>query len=873
MPALNAGTPDPKQPTPSEPSNIWSSSPVESLSETADRVRALHQTVLQTGSFSVIVTDVNGIIQVFNVGAQRRLGYDEVDVINKVTPAIFADPVELTERAHELSVEFDTTITPGFDVISYQAAHGGEQVHHLTGVRKDGEHFPAIVSVTALRDATQQIIGFLLIGTDGTPRDEAVVQVKLDGQRRDRFFTRSVIESTVNALFTLSPEGVIMDVNECMTTLIGRTRDDLIGLPFRECLTEPAAAAAFNRRVLAEERVSDCRLTVRDGRGVTLEVSCNAVLYRDSNRDMRGIFVSMRGIHGRKVVHEPRKADPVAEVETPNMTKVAGELARPLTSIVKLSEILKDGILGELSDRQQTSADAIFQTGQHLVEMLNDLINLAHLQSGRVPLIVTDVYVESMLYLCLVRLREQSSNHTVGFDVTVSEEARCFPLDVSVTMQILSNVLSNAVRASDSGARVAVQARVVPRTKVGTMTESWPMKILPVEAPDSDEYLEISVQDAGTGIPTDQIPKMFDAFSSSHASPHGFENTGLGLAVVKELAQRYGGTVGIASARGDGTLFVVWLGRRPVTAPTGSETATDSGSTTLDTFVPPMSESAPVHPPKSLSPNLEFTDETLVEGILTRHLPEHSRIALVIESDARTTAWLRLLLTGEGYTVVHAPDGERGLKLASQLSISLITLDVLLPGIDGWGLLAQLRSWPELNKVPVVVIAGLVDMSFALSQGATAVLEKPITRADLRQSLNLLGLRTARARAINILVMDMNESTAKLVAAHLKPPHFQVAFLGSCAGAQAIALKLQPELIVVNLLMDNQTGFAVVRALQKDPVTACIPLLVMSGATLTREERDALQAHPEQPVHLIMTPEFNAVAFIAEIKNALSYRR
>jgi len=872
---MSAGSHEPQTPAPSEPSGKWTSSPAETISEAADRLRALHQAVLQTGSFSVIVTDAEGIIQVFNVGAQRRLGYDEVDVISKVTPAIFADPIELTERAQEMSAEFNTTIAPGFDVLSYQAAHGGEQVHHLTGVRKDGEHFPAIVSVTALHDATQQIIGFLLIGTDDTPRNEAETQLKLDGQRRERFFTRSVIESSVNALFTLSPAGVILDVNECMTTLIGRTRDELVGLPFRECLTEPVAGDEFNRRVLADDRVTDCRLAVRDGSGVMLQVSCNAVLFRDSTREMRGIFVSMRGVHASVPVHAPRKADPVSQVETRNLTQVAGDLARPLTSIVKISEILKDGILGELSDRQQTSADAIFQSGQHLVNMLNDLINLAHLQSGRVPLIITDAYVESMLYLSLVRLREQGVNPTVGFDVTVSAEARLFPLDVPVTLQILSNVLANAVRASGSGARVSLRARVVPRADVGTMTESWPRKILPLDAPDSDDYLEISVQDKGVGIAADLVPKMFDALPSSADSALRFENTGLGLVVVKELAQRYGGTVGIASARGDGTRFAVWLGRRPTTAPTAptdSAAGTDSGHAALNSPVPPMFDSAPVHPPKSYSPDLEAPDGSFAEGVLSRHLPEHARIALVIESDAPTTEWLRLLLTAEGYTVVHAADGERGLKLASQLPISLITLDVLLPGIDGWGLLGQLRSRPELNRVPVVVIAGIVDMSFALSQGATAVLEKPITRADLRQSLNLLGLRTAHAQAINIFVLDVNESTAKLVAAHLKTPHFQVAFLGSVAGAQAIALKLQPDLIIVNLLMDNQSGFAVVRDLQTDPVTACIPVLVMSGTTLTREERDTLQSHPEQPIHVVMAPECDAVAFITEVKNALSYK-
>lgn len=865
------------------------------------RAEALQDAVLRSGSFSVIATDVNGIIQIFNVGAQRRLGYREVDVINKVTPAVFADPAELMDRAKQLSAEFHTDIAPGFEVLSYQAAHGGEHVHRITGVRNDGVHFPAIVSVTALHDADQQIIGYLLIGTDDAARNEADARTRLDEQRRDQqFYTRSVIESSVDALITMTPSGVITDVNEHMITLIGRTRDELIGLPFRLCFTEPATADQLIRRVLAEERVTDAPLTLAAGADATLQVACNAVVYRDRDRVVRGIFASVRDV---TVFHPGQRLD-VSTVSAdaadpaPHLTSVARDLNAPLTSILEFSEVLKDGILGELSDNQRATADAIFTSGQHLVNMLNDLINLAHLQTGTVPLAVVDMHVESLLYMTLVRLRAQAADPTVGFDVSVSEEASTFPLDAQVTTQIMLNVLANAVRASTSGSRVSVSARLVARSEVGTIPVSWPVSSLPLGSPSTDDFLEISVQDAGTGIPPERIPHLFEAFSpnrgapeeSSHSNPaqpnrfapDNFDNSGLGLAVVKDLAQYYGGTVAIASALGVGTRFVLWLRRRPITQPPAdSDTAaTTEGSATADLTGGAVPPSTPLPTPDAVpsparvslgpGPTPAPSGGAVTEDVLTRHLPQHSRIALVIESDAPTTDWLRVLLSAEGFTVVHTADGDRGLELATRLPISLITLDVLLPGIDGWGLLARLRTWPELNRIPVVVIAGLVDMSFALSQGATAVLEKPITRADLRQSLNLLGLRTAHARATNILVLDDHESTAKLVAAHLKPPHFHVAFLGSGTGAQSIAQKLQPDLIIINLLMDNQTGFAVVRALQGDPVTERIPLLVMSAAPLTREERAALQDHPLQPVRLIVAPDFDPGEFIAEVKNALS---
>ncbi|MFC5928867.1 response regulator [Cryobacterium melibiosiphilum] len=890
------------------------------------RAEALQQAVLHSGSFSVIATDVNGIIQIFNVGAQRRLGYREADVVNKVTPAVFADQAELMERARELSAEFHTAIAPGFEVLSYQAAHGGEQVHRITGVRKDGVHFPAIVSVTALHDAEQQIIGYLLIGTDDAARHDADNRSQLDEQRRDQqFYTRSVIESSVDALITMTPAGIITDVNQHTITLLGRTRDELIGLPFRLCFLDPATADRLVHRVLAEDRVTDAELTVAASNGTQFRAACNAVVYRDRDRVVRGVFASVRDVTALRPgqTPDPHAAESTGSPEaSTSLPHVARELGPPLTSILEFSEVLKDGILGELSDQQRATADAIFTSGQHLVNMLNDLINLAHLQTGTVPLAVVDVHVESLLYMSLVRLREQAADPTVGFDVSVSDEAYTFPLDVQVTMQILLNVLANAVRASASGSRVSLSATLVPRAAVGTITGPWPVHALPLVSPSTDDFLQISVQDAGTGIPPQQLPNLFEPFpvvtgepgraaprqperdgmeptrfEPKRWQPNRFENSGLGLAVVKDLTVYYGGTVAVASSLGEGTRFVVWLRRRPVqkaaadttSGDTTSGEATDaapaatssaslpSDHLTAPTAIPspaavptPASVSFSPPSPPVLVPAPEPADSAFTEDSLTRHLPQHSRIALVIESDAPTTEWLRLLLAAEGFTVVHAADGDRGLELATRLPVSLITLDVLLPGIDGWGLLARLRTWPELNRIPVVVIAGLVDMSFALSQGATAVLEKPITRADLRQSLNLLGLRTAHARATNILVLDDRETTAKLVAAHLKPPHFQVAYLGSGAGAQAVAQKLQPDLIILNLLMDNQTGFAVVRALQGDPVTERIPLLVMSAAPLTRDERDALQDHPAQPVRLIMTPDFDPVEFITEVKNAIS---
>src|SRR5215211_2029514 len=192
---------------------------------------ALQSAIFTSANFSSIATDAKGVIQIFNVGAERMLGYTAAEVMNKITPADISDPQELIARAKALSAELATPINPGFEALVFKASRGIEDIYELTYIRKDGSRFPAVVSVTALRDAQSVIIGYLLIGTDNTARKQIEDErVKLDQRRRDQqFYTRSLIESNIDALMTTDPRGIITDVNKQMEALTGCTRDELIG--------------------------------------------------------------------------------------------------------------------------------------------------------------------------------------------------------------------------------------------------------------------------------------------------------------------------------------------------------------------------------------------------------------------------------------------------------------------------------------------------------------------------------------------------------------------------------------------------------------------------------------------------------------------
>ena len=263
---------------------------------------ALQSAIFNSANFSSIATDARGVIQIFNVGAERMLGYAAAEVMNKITPADISDPQEVVARAKALSVELGTPIAPGFEALVFKASRGIEDIYELTYIRKDGSRFPAVVSVTALRDADNDIIGYLLIGTDYSARKQVEAEQKrLDQRLRDQqFYTRSLFESNIDALMATDPSGIITDVNKQMGALTGCTRDELIGTPFMNYFTDPEQAEVGIKLVLKQMRVTNYELTARARDSRETVVSFNATTFYDRNRQLQGVFVAARDITERK---------------------------------------------------------------------------------------------------------------------------------------------------------------------------------------------------------------------------------------------------------------------------------------------------------------------------------------------------------------------------------------------------------------------------------------------------------------------------------------------------------------------------------------------------------------------------------------------
>ena len=354
------------------------------------------------------------------------------------------------------------------------------------------------------------------------------------------------------------------------------------------------------------------------------------------------------------------------------------------------------------------------------------------------------------------------------------------------------------------------------------------------------DFIEISVTDSGIGIANENFERLFKPFSQIDSSlARKFEGTGLGLAIVKSLVELHGGTVAVESAEGQGTCFTVWLPLWMTEETVGALTEEPA-----DSVIP-----SPL--------------------VALRHSGE--RFALVVEDDDRAAELIRIQLELLGIKTLRAVSAETAFSLAMQQPLALITLDILLPNMIGWEFLTRIKQIPALAHVPVVIISVMADRSMGLSLGASAVLQKPISRADLHGTLNDIGLHPSLPRQpLTILVVDDDPKSVEIIAIHLRDTGYAV--VRAYGGREAIeaAYRLLPDLIVLDLLMPEVNGFDVVLALKNSIDTARIPILIVTSKEITAEDRAALDP---QVTKIMNKTVLSQGHFLNEVRWALMIRR
>src|SRR5947207_1195692 len=800
---------------------------------------ALQNAIFNSANFSSIATDAKGVIQIFNVGAERMLGYTAAEVVDKITPADISDTPEIIARARALSIDVGKEITPGFEALVFKASRGIEDIYELTYIRKDKSRCPAVVSVTALRDAEDAIIGYLLIGTDNTARQQIEEErMKLDQRLRDQhYYTRSLVESSIDALMTTDPRGIMTDVNKQMEALTGCTRDELIGAPFKNYFTDPARAEAGIKRVLAEGRVTNYELTARARNGTLTVVSYNATTFHDRDRVLQGVFAAARDVTELKLF-EQRLQQKNVELEEASRMKseflanMSHELRTPLNAIIGFSEVLGDGLIGNLSDQQKKFIGDIFSSGKHLLSLINDILDLSKVEAGKMMLDLESVQISSLFANSLSIIKEKAHARHIDLTLDAPRELGSIRADARKVKQIVYNLLSNAVKFSLDGGQVTLRAARVPRARVGQLPGPGAGRGFPLADNEFQEFLEISVTDKGIGVSPAGLEALFKPFSQIDSGlSRKYQGTGLGLAMIKLLAELHGGTLAVESAEGKGSRFTVWLPLR-------------------------VEEEIAQAKKVVLSPAVDASSG--------------DRYAMIVESDIKSADLIRVHLEAEDFKVLHAATPEDALAFAEQHTLSLITLAIILPRMDGWELLARLKEMPALKHVPIVIVSIVADRNKGFALGAAAVMQKPISRQELYDSLAELGLLpVAQGGSLKVLIVDDDPGAVELIALHLDGLASKV--LRAYGGADAIEMtnREMPDLIVLDLLMPEVSGFDVVAALHENPGTATIPILIVTSKSITADDRDKLNGYVAASME---KADFDGDRFALEVRRALTNR-
>ena len=538
--------------------------------EALRKADALQNAIFNSANFSSIATDAKGVIQIFNVGAERMLGYCAAEIVNTTTPAEISDPKELIARAKALSVELGTPIAPGFDALVFKASRGLEDIYELTYIRKDGSRLPAMVSVTALRGEENTIIGYLLIGTDNTARK----QVEGERSHLDR------------------------------------------ALQIKNSELEAARATADKANLAKSEFLSS----------------------------------------------------------------MSHELRSPLNAILGFAQLMESGQPAPTA-AQASSIGQILKAGWYLLTLINEVLDLALIESGRLSLSMEPVSLPEVLLDCQTMITPLAAKRGIQLHFPSFSDPCFIQADRTRVKQVFVNLLSNAIKYNRHNGTVDVSFKAA--------------------APDR---LHISVRDTGDGLSASKLEQLFQPFNRLGQEDSDEDGTGIGLVVSKRLVELMGGNIGAHSTLGVGSDFWIELNQAVAhehdlvtEAPQAISTAQSLDGTKVRTLL--------------------YVEDNL------------ANMELVAQLIARR-ANLRLL---------RAEDGVRGIVLARTHLPDVILMDINLPGISGLHALSLLREDPLTRHIPILALSANAmprDIEKGLEAGFYRYLTKPIKIGEFMEALD-----------------------------------------------------------------------------------------------------------------------------------------
>ena len=503
-----------------------------------------------------------------------------------------------------------------------------------------------------------------------------------------------------------------------------------------------------------------------------------------------------------RIKQEKEIAESANRTKSEFLANMSHELRTPLNAIIGFSEILVDKTFGDLNDRQGKYADNIMTSGRHLLELINDILDLSKVEAGKMELELAKTNIKELLDNSLIMIKERALKHNINLDLHISDELTDLEIqaDERKLKQIMFNLLSNAVKFTPDGGEIRVEVK------------------------QDGEELIVSVSDTGIGIKPEDQERVFDTFEQvGSEDTRKQQGTGLGLALTRKLTELHGGRIWLESEGEEkGSIFTIALPLK----------------------VGELNSEAHIEPSSAGVIHTKEIDESMGLELSSAEVDDSRPTVLVVEDDRHASELISHYLNEAGYTVAHAFDGKEAVKLAQELRPHAITLDILIPEKDGWEVLGELKALPETRDIPIVVISITEDRQLGFSLGVIDWFVKPVEKEHLVDAVKRAGAASNK-ETMTVLVVDDEPKNVELLSDTLKANNYKV--VQAYGGRQGIdlAMEHQPDIIILDLMMPEVTGFDVVEELRGHPQGKDIPIVIYTGKELTAEDRRRLNGRIE----------------------------
>ncbi|MGK0482544.1 MAG: PAS domain S-box-containing protein, partial [Planctomycetota bacterium] len=637
------------------------------------------------------------------------------------------------------------------------------------------------------------------------------------GREQSEERMRTVMESATDAIICSDEQGHVVLWNPAAEKMLGHSASDMRGRPFAAIIPESSLAAhdeGFRNMItsgglLTRTAGLPVELHARhaDGHEFPIELSLGCGIAEGALLVTGFIRDITRRVEMESEIHAARdKAEDANRAKSAFLANMSHELRTPMNAIIGYTEMLAEECEEDGNEEYLPDLEKVQAAGKHLLSLINDVLDLSKVEAGRMDLFTEDFFVTELVRDVVATTTPLIAKGGNRLEQDLAADLSFVHTDLTKLRQCLFNLISNASKFTKDG--------------VVTLTASRALR-------GDQDWLLISVSDTGIGIPADKFEHVFEEFAQADDSTtREYGGTGLGLPLSRRLCQLMGGDLTVSSEAGVGSTFTIEI---PTRVSDGEDESARPAHDELDA--------------------VGSSEETTGPSIL------------VVDDEADARELLRRTLEADGYRVATARSGAEALESARRLRPALITLDVMMPGMDGWAVLRYLKSDPDLSSIPVVMLSIVADRELSLSLGAVESMPKPFDRAQLRHLAHRLVERPGDGS--KALVVEDDEPTRELLCRNLRSEGWTV----ESAENGAIALERieaeLPDLIVLDLMMPVMDGFEFLAKLRLRDDAANVPVLVVTAKDLTPEDRERLKTGAQR---VLQKTGFNRTQLLAQVR-------